>query len=217
MQWNEQHQRGQLQPADKYDENRFRDEKDGERELGEPKENKRLANSNAVQRQRDTEEQERLRQKELLLAKMKAIDEGNFGSSSKSLDDAKNDQYKHQESSLYDFGLTFGDYKPSFLTSSINTPTVNKKLSDKRAIHHTNDALLEDQYHSVSGNTPSSPYLARVADRATVSPIEGGNFETTLEEYLLPRRARQPVLAMTKSVKMNVVSDINDEVEEMTL
>jgi hypothetical protein len=211
--------KGQRQhQALKQNELRLQPEKrEEDREHGERNETDRLATADKADRQSNIEEQERQKQKELLLAKMRAIDEGILDSSEKPLRSGKNVQYKRQDSDVQDFGLTFGDYKPSFLTGSNNAPITSKKLSDARVSQRTDDVLFADQRQLVLEQKSPSPYIASVKNRTVASPLDESGFEAKVEDHLLPRRARQPLLTMTKNARISEVNDVSDDVEEVAL
>jgi len=175
-----------------------------EKERIEQEKKEREEKETFVRQQNSVEEKERQRQKELLLAKMKAIDEGNLSSNQKTTATSANG-----DSKVDDFGLTFGDYKPSFITDVSTSSKSSKKTSDKKS--ELDDQHSNDIFHNAGYS--SSGYSIHADHTSSVREGHGDQ----RDGYLLPRRNRQPILAVTRNADINVVSDLGEDIEEVTL
>lgn len=186
-------------------------------ERKEQKAKEKLAEQEAIHKEHLLIEQERQKQKALLLAKMKAIDDGNFANEQKSMHTFSNGNNNHQEnnSNIDDFGLTFGDYKPSFLTD-VNNKTKFSKTKSKLSDQH--DVLLMDN-PGYSGDDHHSSPNSSVLENRNSSPSKETYIRNVDQRdgQLLPRRTRQPVMAVTRNADISVIDDLGDDIEEVTL
>lgn len=201
-----------------------RERERAERERQELKEQRRRAQEEA-ERMTSAEEQERRRQKELLLAKMKAIDEGTVNSlditQSSSLmmnGPASSKRAVAADADMHD--AVFGEYHPSFLagttTSSAKTKkTLSTRRRDPAASRPQNNLLIFDDDDGFTkpsnADKPESPDLSFLSGHSPPSQGEMGGGDKN-SKHLLPRRPRQQATTMN-----GMVTDLSDDIEEVIL
>jgi len=191
-----------------------RDRERAEQERKELEEQRRRARKEAERM--TSAEEERRRQKELLLARMKAIDEGTInksdvaaGPSSQPMNGPVSS--KRPVAADDDVNAVFGEYRPSFLagTSSsakTNNTSTTSKRRDPASRPRNNLLVFDDDLSQPSGaEKPSSPDLSFLSSQ----PSQGDGHS----KHLLPRRPRQQATTMNGSV----VSDLSDDIEEVIL
>jgi len=182
------------------------------------RERERLAEQEAaVERERfenSKEGKEQKRQKEILLAKMKAIEKGEITLDSQP-PTTRSKQAKGDD-------MSFGEYKPSFLTSSTTTSTrtpQNTTMSTKKS------NLINDLFSNGSGdgsgmnktekNRSSSPTLAGFSFDDN-NKVGGGGTASKNGTRVLPRRTRQPVTTVAHP-GFGMVGGYDDDVEEFRM
>lgn len=177
-----------------------------ELELQEEAERERLARES-----RDAEEnKERLRQRELMRAKMHAL-EGNtttgIGDKAAVVDASTADAPVYEKRKIVvavdDDIMSFGDYKPSFVASANKNSTASrkheplKKVNQSQKLSNGNSADQDDDELLFSKPASSS---------ASRDPPKSGK--------ILPRRLTQPTVAISTT---DHFSDLEEDIEEVIL
>jgi len=189
-----------------------------EQERKELEEQRRRVREEA-ERMTSAEEQERRRQKELLLARMKAIDDG-----TNNLDDAglssqtMNGPTTSKRALAADDdvnGAVFGEYRPSFLAGSTSSAKTKKTSSGKKrdaASRPRNNLLVfdDDLTKPSDAEKSASPDLSFLSSQPPHSEMGAGDRHNA---HLLPRRPRQQATTMNGSAG----NDLSDEIEEVIL
>lgn len=190
-----------------------------------------MTSSNNTAHQHNTsvvETEEQRRQKQLLLSKMRAIDEGQYGNQSSTSNTtnfnnsnaaASNNK---QHTAGDDFGLTFGDYRPSFLTdfnSGGGGNTSTKTSSAHRKHSHvkppSNDDL--DPFADLT-MTSTSTTNARNSRRQRGDEVHDVNndedFLTSINHTRFQPSTNSSHTKKTATPAVN--SRDNDDIEELT-
>ena len=189
---------------------REREKQERERE---DRERERLAREEAERFMQSGEAEERQRQKELLLAKMKAIDEGKIDARKSVGPSGDGLQNGHIRNGIGESSVSFGSYQPSFLAGSSakerNKPVVAKKKSSDLLgeLFPSNEFEASENRRNVTVNGTKSPVLLNLGDTMTSS-------NTHQNGKLLPRRTRQPMVAVAQ---INGMSSDEEEIEEVPL
>jgi len=184
-----------------------------ERDRRELEEQRRRSREEA-ERMTSAKEQERRRQKELLLAKMKAIDDGTV----KHSDDASqpmNGLIASKRAVAADDDVNdavFGGYRPSFLAGSTTSASKTKAAASKRRVDQAsrpprNSLLIFDD----DLDNPESPDLDFLSNPSSQGEVGAGDRHAN--KHLLPRRTQQ----QTTTVNGGLANDVSDDIEELIL
>jgi len=186
-----------------------------ERERAELEEQRRHAREEA-ERMTSAEQEERRRQKELLLARMKAVDDGtikNTGPSARTMNGPVTTTNKRAAAADDTVnGAVFGEYRPSFLAGS-TTSVKTKKTSagrkrDAGSGPRNNLLVFDDDEDPASSEKPASP-PEQLSFLSSQGEVGAGDRHS---RHLLPRRPRQQA---TTTMNGSVVS--SDDIEEVIL
>lgn len=197
-----------------------REKERAEKERWELEEQRRRAREEA-ERMTSAEEQERRRQKELLLAKMRAIDDGTVNNSDvagPSLQTMNGPTSNKRAVAADDDvnGAVFGEYRPSFLAGTMTSSAKTKKTSttSKRrdtASRPQNNLLVfdDDLTKPLDSERPESSDLSFLSSQPPQGEMGAGDRQS---KHLLPRRPRQQATTMN-----GISNDLSDDIEEVIL
>ena len=201
-----------------------REQERAERERRELEEQRRRAREEA-ERMTSAEQEERRRQKELLLARMKAIDDGAVKQSdaasgpepsSQTMNGPLTTTSKRPVAADDDVNTVFGGYRPSFLAGTTGSAKAKKTPSSKRrdpASRPRNSLLVFDDdltKPSDSEKPASPPDLSFLSGQPSHGELGAGDRHS---KHLLPRRPRQQATTMNGAS----VNDLSDDIEEVIL
>ena len=208
---------------------REREKELAERERRELEEQRRRAREDA-ERTTSAEQDERRRQKELLLARMKAIDDGTAsrsdaacGPSSQAANGPATS--KRPVAADDDVDAVFGGYRPSFLagtTSSAKTKKASSsgKRRDAAAAgsrpRNSNLLVFDDDLTS----RPTSDAAEKPASPDDLSFLSGPGEVGAGDrhsKHLLPRRPRQQATNVNGASSTGVGNELSDDIEEVIL
>ena len=189
------------------------------------------------------EDRERRHQRELLLAKMKAIDEGKMStdngvfitssySNSPPPTNGLQTASKYQTKSYAD--TSFGEYKPTFIAT--NDATINRKKKnsfDSKSDSSKKSSLMNELFAGANeaGSSEDEENIPVIFDRkqshrgGASSPVMlfGGESREVKHvengndgSHLLPKRSRQPVTTFTGNT-LNAIGDSDDDIEEVVI
>jgi len=195
-----------------------REKERAEKERWELEEQRRRTREEA-ERMTSAEEQERRRQKELLLAKMRAIDDGTVNNSDiagPSLQMMNGPTSNKRAVAADDVnGAVFGEYRPSFLAGATTSSAKTKKTSTTKrrdTVSRPQNNLLvfdDDLTKPLDSERPESPDLSFLSSQPSHGEMGAGDRQS---KHLLPRRPRQQATTMN-----GISNDLSDDIEEVIL
>ena len=193
-----------------------REKERAERERRDLEEQRRRAREEA-ERMSSADAEERRRQKELLLARMKAIDDGTVKNSDVAASSSSHTMNgptstKRAVAADDEVSAVFGEYRPSFLagtTTTAKTKTSASKRRDPASRPQRNLLVFDDDLNKPSDTEkPASPDLSFLSNQPSQSEVGAGDRHN---KHLLPRRPRQ------QATTMNGTTSVNDDIEEVIL